>query len=513
MKGKQLLWIGIVLMLLVGCTNRNPAPTLPPTDPPQDTTVPSTAVTLPEETEPALAAVNPLSVLEVPADGTVLDHRTVAFLSTNKDTEEPVTCVRILDLYTDTILAQKEFSGTLEGPVQNYCPGFLPLFNRADGTCTVFDSTLEPVLQFQPPNWGGVFTENLNTYYYISAQRLYRMDIASGASARIIPDQALPLESIVDYDAGSGQILVNVHTQYYLTKLCPGVIEPSSGRFTLLSTKAQNAGFLANGIAVTALQENSDPAELYLLDQAGDGVQLLQNVMRNDMGTSSVHINGSNFLVSLHYYASSVRGAYRGCTLYRLTERCESTDLGKLVGLQDLQNVLALPDGNLLCLLYSRQSTTPVLICTDQLVFSPAEDFTAGEFTPVDIKLEQSYALQSREVSVSEQLSEVRARADALEEKYSITILISNQCKAPLKNCDAYLITTDQARMENEALAINSALDELEEAFELYPYNFFGQFRNEANERGILVLLVQDIHTGFLSRGYDILGISFQMDD
>lgn len=534
MKWKRLLCMGVLLMLLAGCMENGGLQTLPSTDPCPDVTVPSIAATVPEATqlaepevtepastepaatEPVLTAVNPLTIREVPAEATVLDHRTAAFLSTEQvadETEKTVTCVRILDLYTDEILAQKEFEGMLTGPVQDYCPGFLPLFDYTQGLCTVYDSSLNQLLQFRAPDRGGVFTEDLTTYYYVSAQRLFRMDTATGVSEQIVPDQALPLESIVDYDGETGRILVNVHTQYYLTKLCAGVIDLETGQFTLLSLDAEKAGFLKHGIAVTPLQEEENQGKLYLLDRAEAGPQLLQTVLINNMRTSSWHIPGSDYVISLHYYASAVRGAYNGCTLYRLTDCCESSNLGELLKLHDLHTVLALPDGNLLALLYSRQSTQPVLICTDQLIFSPVESFAEGEFPAVDTALAESYAQQSQEVEVAEKLLEVRAKADALEEKYAITILMSNQCQAPLENCSAQLVTTDQAGMKDEAKAIGSALKKLEAACELYPSDFFSQFRNEANERGVLILLVQDISAGAIAEGYDVLGISFRMDD
>ena len=514
MNWKRLLCMGILLILLAGCTGNSETPSLSPTHPSPTVTEPP--VTEPAATEPVLAAVNPLSVRDVPAEGTVLDHRTVAFLSSKQvsgEREKTVTKVQILDLYTDEILAQREFDAVMTGPVQNYCPGFFPLFHYADKTCTVYDRSLKALLRFHAPDPGGVFTEDLTTYYYISAQRLFRMDIATGKAEQIITDQALPLESIVDYDGKTGRILVNVHTEYYLTTLCSGVIELDTGKFTLLSLYAEKAGFLKNGVAVMPLQNGQNQGKMYLLDREKNGTQLLQNVMFNDMSTTSWQIDGSDYLISLHYYSSAVRGAYKGCTLYRLTDCCESTDLGKQIRLQDLQTVLALPDGNLLALLYSRQSTQPVLICTDQLTFSPVESFSHRQFTAVDTTLEKIYAKQSREVEVAEALLDARARADALEEAYSITILMSNQCRDPLKNCSAQLVTTDRAGMKSEAYSILNALKALEAACKMYPADFFSQFRNEAGERGILILLVQNIQTETLAQGYDILGLSFQMDD
>jgi hypothetical protein len=60
--------------------------------------------------------------------------------------------------------------------------------------------------------------------------------------------------------------------------------------------------------------------------------------------------------------------------------------------------------------------------------------------------------------------------------------------------------------MYNEAAAIEEALKRLEEVLVMYPHNFFAHFKNEAGERGMLILLVEDI-----SADINVIGVSYTM--
>lgn len=481
----------------------------------ETTSQPTAEPTVPAVTEPVLEAVNKLTARELSQTACVLDHRTVAFLSTeyiSGEDAKTVTHVTVLDLYDDEIVAEQEYDIALALPLQTHCPGFLPLFDYASQTCTVYDRDLQPILSFQAPDRRGVFSEDISTYYYVSAQRLYRMDTKTGTAEQIITDQQLPLESIVGYDMENDRILVNVHTQYYLTELCAGVINLETGTYELLSADPDTALFKNDGIVLQKRTEDLIYSDLTWMDANGADVRVTTGVLPNGMTESSWHVPSSNYLLTLHYDASNAY-SHSGTVLYRIGEGYESCDLGALLGKLELKTVLALPDGNLLGLARSRRNTAPVLICPDQLSFTPAGQVSQGEFSHVDVSIAEDYALQTQPVEVAQELSEVRAQADAMEEKYGITILISNQCEAPIANTSSNVVTTDQAGLKNEAELIEAALKELEDALKLYPEGFFRQFLNEAEERGMLVLLVQDIGAGTTAEGYDVLGISFRMDD
>lgn len=514
----------LCLLLLAGCMEGGNAETVLTSQMQTEVTVqttepsvpsdPVTEPTVPVATEPLLEPVEVLSARNIPAEVCVLDERTVAFLSTKYVTElgKTVSAVSVLDLHTDEILAQVDIDRALAMPLQTYCPEFLPLFDYSSQTCTVYDATLQPIVQFEAPDRGGVFSADLSTYYYISAQRLYRMDIGTGQTEQIITDQALPLESIVDYDMARGRLLVNVHTEYYLTELCVGVIDLATGSYQILSREPDSAEFTCNGTALQLRTDGQLSSELIVADEDGSVVRSLVGLLPNSMEDSSWHIPATDLLVTLHYDVKNSYN-YSGCTLYRIGQVYESCDLGALLGKLELKTVLALPDGSLLGFARSRRDTVPVIIRPELLGFVQVEAFLERELLMVDPSVEEDYAAQAQPVEVAQELAEVRAWADALEEEYGITVLISNQCQEPISHAASNVVTTDQAGLSNEAELIGDALKELEDALELYPEGFFCQFRNEADERGILVLLVQDINTGYIAEGYDVLGVSFKMDD
>jgi hypothetical protein len=167
--------------------------------------------------------------------------------------------------------------------------------------------------------------------------------------------------------------------------------------------------------------------------------------------------------------------------------------------------MFSLPDGNLLAMEVNGRGYRTYLICPDQLDFLEAAPEMAQGAALVDLTITEEDAQQPA-WELPESLLEVRRQADALEDKYGVTILISGQCTNALKPSEMTIITTDQAGLRNEAGTIGDALDDLDNMLSLYPENFFRQFRDEAGERGLLVLLVEDFEDEM-----NIIGLSYGM--
>ena len=148
-----------------------------------------------------------------------------------------------------------------------------------------------------------------------------------------------------------------------------------------------------------------------------------------------------------------------------------------------VKKIFALEDGNLLVLSSNRRGFQLYLICPDQLVFVSAHTPQSQTLAYVDASVYEIYEQATVTEEVAEHLTEVRQKADAMEEAYGVTILISNQCAAAIQSSGKSVITTDQAQLSDEAAWIDNALKQLEKAFQLYPEGFFRQFQNDANRR------------------------------
>lgn len=499
----------VLLLLLTGCTVSDTVPTVSTT---QTTVTPTIPTTQPPEA--LLEGVNFLSgkaFAQIPSVS-ILDERTAVFLTTEYVPARSATVsnLMVLDLYTDTVLAETTLDRSLSMPVQSQMPGFIALFDNQSEECILLGRNLEPLLTFLCPEHNGVFTPDYTTYYFVRAQQIYAMNPRTGEARAVETELTLPVESITDYHLSENVLLLNVHTQYYLTDLCPGAVDLDTGKVLLLTDKAESCQLTNDGVSL--LYPNLSSSDLVYTGLAQTDTLRLPDAVPSTDGDTGWCIRGSNYFLTLHH---DINHAFQfsDCILYRYGQSLASCRLTDITDNLEPDKVFSLPGGNLLAMDHSRRSTKLVLLCPDKLTFSPISDSQPHSDALVDEAVVTSFAEQAAPVEVPKELAEVRSQADMLEQKYDITILLSNQCDTIISQCGFEINPSDEAKLKNEAKLLKSALDNLEKSLELYPEGFFSQFRNKAHKRGILVLLVEDISAGIDDENVDVLGVTYDMGD
>lgn len=510
---KKMIALLLLACLLCGCVSE-PVSTTAPTEPSQPTTVPTTAPLPTEETwvpfvqeDVALEPVNKLSfckTTESPAVA-VLDERTAAFLTeeyVNKDFSKRYTRIRVLDLHMDAVRRELLLDG--EYTVMEHCGsnGYLTLAMEEEDRILVLDPDLQQVLDFRTEALNGVLSPDLGSYYYIWGSRLYCQDTATGTSTLYEASYDLLLDEIWGYEPEENILLVSVFEDTYTANLCMGAIDLTSGGFSLLY-RGITAGKLGeDGVILENKHEDQLSSDLYYGDWQDGQLKILMDFLPNDMDFASWHVAGSDYLCKFAYDSDTNIKEFQ---LYRLGQEPEVCSLQSILKGAKINGTYALPDGNLLALAVSSRGYQPYIICPDQLEFVPVElDVLEGR-PLVDNDILENYHREPV-FDLPENLAEVRARADELEKTYGITILMSNQCALAASYCTLPIVTTDSAGLYDEVGTIDAALDSLEEVLQMYPEDFFRQFRNEAGERGLLVLLVEDIEPGSRT-----IGVSYTM--
>lgn len=516
---KHTKWIALLLaaLLLAGCT-AGPDETTQPAG--QETTAPVT--TAPAETEETVPpteltaeGVNMLTLRKFVASPfiAVLDERTVAFLTTEYDRKREITVSHLmtLDLYTDTVLGETTLDFAVSFPVQSHLPGVLPVFDVSGDRWLVLDRKLDTVNTFACEESGGVFSPDMTEYYYVVAQRLCRMELATGETALLETELGLPVDSIADYRMEDDVLLVNVHTQYYLTDLCMGAVEAATGKLLALSDAGEAFFLTSDGVMLqhSELVNNSD---LIRGGWNGETARKLTDALPRSTEKRSWCVPMSDYQILLGYDA---KNAYNlsSFLLCRFRDGYETCEIAGLTGKMEPSKVVSLPGGNLLAVDYARRGTKIALIHPELLEFEQTREAEEYTLEIVDAAIPESYAEQSAYVEVPGELMEVRTAADEMEQRYDITILMSNQCDSIIEQCGFELQPSDQADLENEAKLLSAALKDLENSLSLYPDAFFTQFRNEADERGILVLLVANIAVDVADDNVDVLGVTYDMGD
>lgn len=509
---KKIVALLLLACLLCGCVPaRDAGPTTVATEP---TAVPTTAEPTEETLEPfiqeevVLDAVNKLAfhkTSESPAVA-VMDERTAAFLTeeyVNKDFSRRYTRIRVLDLHMDAVRREVLLEG--EFAIMEHCGsgGYLALAVEEEDRVLVLDRDLRQVLNFQTEALDGVLSPDLSRYYYVWGSRLYCQDTETGISSLYEAAHDLLLDEIWGYEPEENILLVSVFEDTYTANLCMGAMDLDNGGFSLLYRGITAGKMAAGGVILENKHEDQLSSDLYYGDWNDPELKILMDFLPNNMDFASWHIAGSDYLCKFTYDSSQVDIV--DFQLFRLGETTEVCSLQSIFKGAKINGTYALPDGNLLALAVSSRGYQPYLICPEKLEFVPAELESTPGNPLVDRSILENYHREPV-FDLPENMAEVRATADELEQTYGITILLSNQCSLAASYCDLPIVTTDGAGLLDEVGAIEEALKWLEDVLKMYPEDFFRQFRNEAGERGLLVLLVEDIEPGS-----NVIGVSYRM--
>ncbi len=509
---KKILALLLILCMLCGCA---PAVEPPPTPQSQETTVPATEIT----TEPVEFYEEPAVELEpVPVhklsfcktsespEVAVLDQRAVAFVTAeylNKDFSRRFTRVRLVDPYTDAVRVELLLEGTYSVLPHCGAAGCMALVEKQSDEILVLDKNLQEVLRFEARTREGVLNGDLNCYFYVWGSRLNCLNLITGEDAIHEAGEELLLDEIWGYDPAENILLVSAFEDTYTTNLCMGAIDLDDGSFALLYRDISSGRMTGSGICLELHYTEERMSDVYYGSWTDPEMKILPGFLVNDLDYAGWHVPGSEYAFRFTYDATKVDIVE--CQLFRLGEAVEVCSLQQYLKGAKINSVHILPDGNLLALAIGGRGYQTYLICPEQLEFVSAElEITRGTAL-VDNTILENY-VREPDFDLPESFAALRETADRLEESYGVTILLSNQCALAASYCDMPITTTDNANMRNEEAAIGEALKKLESVLEMYPANFFTQFKNEAGERGLLVLLVEDI-----SAELNVIGVSYAM--
>ena len=502
---KKIIPLLLLACLLIGCTANEPAAT---TSPVPETTIPVTEPEVFVEAEVTLEAVNKHSFYksgESPSVG-VLDARTVAYVTTeyiNKDFSKKYTRIRLVDLHMDVQRGEQLLEGTYSLLPHCGAQGVLALVDQDSDEILVLDKSLEEVLTFRARTREGVLTEDLGSYYYVWGSKLYRLDTATGEDKLCEAGQELLLDEIWGYDPSEKLLLVSAFEDSYTTKLCMVSLNLENGSYNLMYRGISAGKFAAGGVILENKHQDLLSADLYFGHWQDAELGILMDFLPNNKDFASWHIAGSDYLCRAAYDSGGVDIVE--FQLYRLGETPEVCSLQSVLKGAKINGTYALPDGNILMMAVSSRGYQTWLICPDKLEFAPAE-LEIGLGDPlVDSTILENYEKEPV-FDLPEEMSGVREMADRLEETYGLTILLSNQCALAASYCSMPITTTDDAGLYNEVSSIEEALKRLEEVLTMYPEDFFRQFRNEGGEKGLLILLVENI-----SADLNVIGVSYTM--
>ena len=504
----KLLFCLLLVIILVGCTAQQK---------PVDVTEATEESTLPPETtmpaeleEITLEAVNTLAYKASAQrpEVCVLDERTAAFVtveSVKGDYQKKTTTIQVWDLYTDTMSAECTLDGAYSVMKMTGCSGNLVL-SSTEKTNLVLDQNLEELCTFTCEDSAGVLTADLSTYYYLWGNSLYKLDTATGEAMPSMIAADLALSEIQSYDPQENVLLVTAFVDPYTTGTCMYGVDLDDGSILLLLDNVTGGQMAEGGVCLQNYNAEGMYSDVSYLDWAEATLRSLPEFMPNDGTYSTWHISGSDYVCKVTFDAVQKDKAV-ACELYRLSDTVSVCSMQELLDNAKINEIQALPDGNLLALEVTRRGYTPYLICPEMLTFTEVSTPDTDETPLINETIREKYAAELN-CQLPEKFAGLRQMADEIEEDFGVTVLLSNQCAVPVTGTDMTITTTDQAGLSNETGHIENALRNLRKVLELYPQDFFRQFRNEAGERGLLILLVEDF-----ADNRNVIGLCYQMGE
>ena len=101
------------------------------------------------------------------------------------DYENEMTHLSVVDVAADKELAAQTLEGCWELQTEQFTDGSAVLFNWDGGAWQFIDASLTVTKTFHAEQYGGVFSHDGGTYYFVQDDVLCRADVASGQTKRV----------------------------------------------------------------------------------------------------------------------------------------------------------------------------------------------------------------------------------------------------------------------------------------------------------------------------------------
>lgn len=411
------------------------------------------------------------------------------------DYEDERTTVLLADVNRDTVCHEITLDGVWDLKEQAFSDGRFALCQRETNTWKFLSASLEDLGTWSAESVDGFFSYDGSTYYYLRDHLLYRESVSSGESGRVTLPLDLRLMELTAFDAQNGTLMMQFFLSPYSSECGTAAYDMETGAFTMLQKDRYRVSFRKEDVCL--LSFDNEKMGYSVTYGSGDQFLFADAGIFSDTAGDLYPIPGSSYLM----------GIAEGCsTLYAADQQITSCPLSGCGIDGEMYSVCYLPDEKALVgAVYQDGAFRFYVIDPAQLPFAEVAG-AAPVDSPfvVDETLDESYW----DTPVAESLQEARQYADTLEEKYSVHILLSSQCKDAAALCDHPVTLTDTMSPEDELNGILAMLKALGRSLALYPKGFPAQFRNGAGDGGLCFLLVEHIESD-----YGVVGCTYESLD
>ena len=502
----------LALTLLCGCQQETPVPTAAPTT--ATTTAPATETTAPTEptppateppiTEPPLLQTPPTldPVTELTCtkwvtfpqllslgDGKVAASRNYYDRTSGKY----VNTLQLLDIYADTVLLEIHNDTTLELCPQRFPDGQILTADPDALQFHVYDQTLTLRETIPVPSTDGFFSYDRTAYYFLEGDCFCRMDVSTGSYARRKLDHDLRLESLVGIHPTEDLLIARAYRNAYTDNCVLAVIDTHTGAIRLLSERLTHLWATGDTFYGVGMNETAYGYDVYTGTFSGDTVTKLEaNQIGDDQMGWSV-LPGSHYLVRRFAPDEDPRNTQ----IFDLKNGTK-VDLDTYGYIDCTFGATWLYEEQLILGFYEKGDYfIPVLLDPKAMTFQEGPTPQATDWPGnVDQALIDRYLETTQGPALDPALDEVREKADQLEARYGVHILIAQQAQLPCTYADR------SAQIACDPTQIQTALDALDAALSQYPAEFFAPFRTGAADTGVYFCLTGPIDGPLPTTGF-----------
>lgn len=408
------------------------------------------------------------------------------------DYENEKTTLQIVDIDDDTVKREVTIDSVWDLKEQQFSDGRLAMCQRDTNTWKFMSNSLEEIGTWSCENVDGFFSYDASSYYYLNDHVLYRKDVKSNEKSKVSLPIDLRVLEISNYNPKSGALVMQFMISPYSSECGTVIYNTKTGELTMLQKDRYNANF--SGDDIFLLNFDNDKMGYSVLYGSGNEFHFAAaDIFLNTVGELYT-VSGSPYLMGI---------STDGSTLFATDGKISSCPLSGLGISGEMYTSCYLEEENLIVgAVYQDGKFRIYVMDPDQLTFTATADAADAESPmKVDTEVADAYWGAVAGEPVADSLKEARLYADKLEEKYSVRILLSSQCKEEAALSDRKITLTDTMSAEDELDGINTFLNALDRSLTLYPKNFLRQFRNSENEGGLCFLLVKGLESDFNAVG------------
>lgn len=413
----------------------------------------------------------------------------------------------MIDMVGDRVISEHDFPSdqTLLGIRRN---GEIISCDSATDSITVFDGTMKPLRTFEKEKGSVIYDRDADLIYIQDDKTIETVDIDSGERRTVFQ---VGWESwIFAFDHVNGRIAVDSLADNEDSGKELLLYTLGSPDYTVLRRESVPMTEFVKGALVsidTVYENDADTLDQHISVHPVDGGEIREYKFGGDP-TIDFFPDCDSALCAIYSYADdtgeTLKSEYRALDMTNGVLSAEIAEIGNasyVIGdwFDDCGRLVV--GANFYDMYDEGERIEP-----RSELYMIAPDLLVSDRT-LDAVVADSEEEAGEQFSLAADFADQRAKADALEQKYGVEIMLGNEVYNAAPNETYDVVSTEDSDNEESLNALKNSvdlsLDQLDNAYSEYPDGFFATFRTSRGQGGLRILIVEQLvnHNGEFSAG------------